>query len=131
MYNRCISHCSFSYIIFVIAQVQNVIVEVLTSTSVKVSWDKLDVQEITHYIIYYRQIAKRKRQVETTVQVPATANSVVISNLTSSGHYVFEVEARLVIGEAIFVGPRSDRNTVGFITVPTTSESNRRVFSKF
>ena len=61
-----------------------------------------------------------------------TASSVVISNLTSSGHYVFEVEARLVIGEAIFVGPRSDRNTVGFITVPTTSESNRRVLiSKF
>ena len=59
------------------------LVEILTLTSVKVSWDRLDFWEITQYLVYYTQTENRKRQVESLVKVPATSGSVVISNLTS------------------------------------------------
>ena len=99
---------------FFLAKVQNVLVEILTLTSVKVSWDRLDFLEITQYLVYYTQTENRKRQVESLVKVPATFGSVVISNLTSGRSYLFEVQAEVVLDGIVIVGPRSERNTVIF-----------------
>ena len=100
---------------FFLAKVQNVLVEILTLTSVKVSWDRLDFLEITQYLVYYTQTENRKRQVESLVKVPATFDSVVISNLTSGRSYLFEVQAEVVLDGIVIVGPRSERNTVIFM----------------
>ena len=94
------------------AKVQNVLVGVLSLTSVILSWNRLDTPEITQYLIYYTQTAKRKRQVESLVQVPATACSVVISDLTSGRQYLFEVQAQVALNGIVIVGPKSEGNTV-------------------
>ena len=96
------------------AKVQNVLIEIITLTSVNVSWDRLHFSEIAQYLVYYTQTAKRKIQVEYLVKVPATAGSVVISNLTSGRSYLFEVQAEVVLDGIVIVGPRSERNTVIF-----------------
>ena len=41
-----------------IAMVMNVEVEVVSASSVRVSWDSLDIPEITGYIVYYSQTIK-------------------------------------------------------------------------
>ena len=94
------------------AKVQNVLVGVLSLTSVIVSWNRLDTPEITQYLVYYTQTAKRrKRQVESLVQLSATACSVVISGLTSGRQYLFEVQAQVTLNGTVIVGPKSEGNT--------------------
>ena len=97
-----------------IAKVQNVLVEVLTSTAVRISWDSLDIPEITQYLVYYTHRAKRKRQEESIVQVPATASSAIINNLTSDRQYLFAVQAQAILDGTLVVGPRSEQNIVVF-----------------
>ena len=110
---------SMSILIYIyhyfLAKVQNIFVEVLTLTSVRVSWERLDFSEITQYLVYYTQTENRKRQVESLVKVPATSGSVVISNLTSGRSYLFEVQAEVVLDGIVIVGPRSERNTVNTV----------------
>ena len=98
-----------------LAKVQNLLVGIITLTSVRVSWDRLDFSEITQYLVYYTQTENRKRQVESLVKVPATFSSVVISNLTSGRSYSFEVQAEVVLDGIVIVGPRSERNIVNTV----------------
>ena len=59
------------------AVVMNVEVEISSATSVRVSWDRLDIPEITGYIVYYSQ---RQRDIK---HIFSLENSVIIDNLLS------------------------------------------------
>ena len=113
-----------------LVKVQNLLVEVLTLTSVRVSWERLDFSEITQYLVYYTQTENRKRQVESLVKVPATSGSVVISNLTSGRSYLFEVQAEVVLDGIVIVGPRSDRNTVNTVIFTEIRGGSKSFFQK-
>ena len=105
---------------FITAKVQNVTVEFLNSTSVKVSWDRLDIPKITRYVVYYTT----QRQVESTLQVIATASSVVINNTTINGIFTYQVAAQVVLDGVVIIGSKSDRNTLVVISDPSFNESN-------
>ena len=77
------------------AAIKNVVVQVLSDSSVRVSWDSSGLQDITEFVVYYRQASNKKRQTqEMSVVVPSTDNSVIIRNLMNGQEYSFEVVAR-------------------------------------
>ncbi len=53
--------------------VMNIRVEIVTSTSARVSWDAIDLHEILGYIVYYSLTGNRKRQAEESVDVPGSS----------------------------------------------------------
>ena len=61
---------------------------------------------------------------ESTIQVIATASSVVINNMTNNGIYTFQVAVQVVLEGVVMIGPRSDRNTLVVINNPSCNESN-------
>ena len=103
------------------AVVMNVEVEISSATSVRVSWDKLDIPEITGYIVYYSQ-----RQTDITEHIFSHENSVIIDNLLTDVEYQFEVVAVAELDGEIAAGD-SERVTVLILattTTPTDSVSN-------
>ena len=85
----------------------NVRVEELTSTSVRVSWDRIDIMEITNYTVYYS--ATRNRRNERFLTFPSSQNSVMIGNLLSDVDYQFHVAAvALLYGDIRVMGQRSE-----------------------
>jgi fibronectin type 3 domain-containing protein len=76
-----------------------VIVKVVSASSVRVSWESIDIPEITNYTVYYSQTGNRERQSE--VSVPSSVNSVVIEGLVNNEEYQFQVAVTLdrVIGQ--------------------------------
>ena len=102
-----------------VAEVQNVGVEVLSGSSVRVTWDNPGSQGISNYVVYYRQTSNRKRQTqEMNVVVPATASSARIDNLEYGAVYVFEVVARVNLGGKTVEGSRVGPELLVFTTVP-------------
>ena len=92
------------YIIFV-AVVMNVRVEELTSTSVRVSWDRIDITEITNYTVYYSATGSRRN--EQSITVSSFQNSVMIDDLLSNVEYQFQVAAvALLYGNVRVKGQR-------------------------
>ena len=86
------------------AVVMNVKVEELTSTSVRVSWDRIDIMEITNYTVYYSATGN-----EHSVTVPSSQNSLVIDDLLSDMDYQFQVAAiALLYGDVRVMGQRSE-----------------------
>ena len=103
------------------AVVMNVEVEISSATSVRVSWDGLDIPEITGYIVYYSQ-----RQRDITEHIFSHENSVLIDNLLSDVEYHFEVVAVAELDGDVVTGD-SERVTVlipATTTTPTDSVSN-------
>ena len=103
------------------AVVMNVEVEISSATSVRVSWDKLDIPEITGYIVYYSQ-----RQTDITEHIFSHENSVIIDNLLTDVEYQFEVVAVTELDGEI-AAEDSERVTVlipATTTTPTDSVSN-------
>ena len=90
--------------------VTGVMVEQLTATSVRVSWDEIPVDGIT-YRVYYSQTGNRKRQ-STEMSMDSTTNSVDIDGLDSNVEYQFQVVAIAVVnGQTIIImGERSEVN---------------------
>ena len=102
--------------------VMNVEVEITSATSVRVSWDRLDIPEITGYIVYY---SRRQRHI-TENNIFSHENSVIIDNLLSDVEYQFEVVAVVELDGDVVTGD-SDRVTVlipATSTTPTDSVSN-------
>ncbi len=100
-----------------IVDVQNVITEVLSISSVRVSWDNSSIQDITEFVVYYRQTGNRNVQnEEMSVVVAASANSVIITNLVSEVEYVFEVVVRVTIGDKSVSGNRVGSNPLKITT---------------
>ena len=85
----------------------NVEVEVVSDTSVRVSWDSVDIPEITGYTVYYSQTGNRKRQSEESITVPSSDNSVVIEGLLNNVEYQFQVVAIAELDGDVIIGQRS------------------------
>ena len=85
----------------------NVRVEELTSTSVQVSWDRIDIMEITNYTVYYSTTGSRRN--EQSITVASSQNSVMIDDLLSDVDYQFQVAAvALLYGDVRVKGQRSE-----------------------
>ena len=101
------------------------VLEVLSATSVKVSWELLDIPEITGYIVHYSQTGDIT--IEQSMNVTNTTSFVVITDLTSNVQYQFEVVAVAELDEEVVIGERS----VELVTVtPTASATKRWLKSK-
>ena len=103
----------------------NLVVEVVSDTSVRVSWDSVDIPEITGYTVYYSQTRSRKRQSEESITVPSSDNSVVIEGLLNNVEYQFQVVAIAELDGDVIMGQRSllcnvEKIVVALPTVTTT-----------
>ena len=105
--------------------VTGVMVEQLTATSVRVSWDEIPVDGIT-YRVYYSQTGNRKRQ-STEMSMDSTTNSVDIDGLDSNVEYQFQVVAIAVVNGETIVGERSEVNDDSMLVV-TSSDSPQGTF---
>ena len=80
----------------------NIMVEMLSNTSVNVSWESIDTSEPTiSYRVYYNQSGNMDAFVN------AFSNSIVIDNLTSNVEYLFYVVVIAEVDGQTFTGPRS------------------------
>ena len=90
--------------------------EVVSAISVQVTWDQLDIPEITRYIVYYSQTGNS----EMITTVPGSENSVTIENLLTDVEYQFQVVAVAELDGDVIVGERSNVS----IARPTTPPAN-------
>ena len=85
-----------------------VLVRVLTNTSVRVTWDRILISEITQYLISYQLTGNQKRQATSGfIVVPSTESSVDIAGLITGAEYQFQVTAQAEVGGEIIMGQRS------------------------
>jgi hypothetical protein len=96
-------------------------VEVVSANSVRVSWDSIDIPEITGYTVYYSQTGNRERQSEEgSVTVPSSDNSVVIEGLVNNEEYQFQVAVIAVLDGDMIIGQRSMLSTI-VVALPVTT----------
>ena len=101
--------------------VLNVEVEVVTDVSVRVSWDSLDIPEITGYTVFYNRTGNGTE--EQSVNVTTSHDSVVIDNLMNNVEYQFQVAAIAKLDGVLIVGERSmlDNKSKVVVALPTTT----------
>ena len=99
--------------------VTGVMVEQLTATSVRVSWDEIPVDGVM-YRVYYSQTGNRKRQSEESITVPSSNNSVVIEGLLNNVEYQFQVVAIAELDGDVIMGQRS----MIIVVFPTTATNS-------
>ena len=100
----------YCYVIFVsLAKVMNVQVELVSDSSVRVSWEIINNPMITNYTVYSFINVMEDHEAEVII-VPHSVNSVVIGNLTESNitDYQFQVAATAEINGEVIMGERSD-----------------------
>ena len=78
--------------------------EVVSATSIQVSWGRLDIPEITSYIVYYSQTGNS----EMATTVLHSKNSVTIENLLTNAEYQFQVVAVAALDGDVVMGVRSN-----------------------
>ena len=109
-----------SYCIIYTAEVMGVDVEILTDTSVRVSWERiLNIPEITHYTVFYSRAGNRKRQAagEESRNVSSSNSSVDIEGLSGGARlYHFVVIAVATVNNTEILGERSANP----VTLPQT-----------
>ena len=111
-------------VIYLLAEVENIELEVLSDTSVRISWDNSGFQAITDFVVYYRQTGSRKRQtLESSVVVSKEVTSITINNLVSAAEYVFEVVARATDGQKSVSGMRAGPDPLTLLS-PTTERTS-------
>ena len=99
--------------------VMNVIVAVLSDTSVQVSWDRLDAPEVKGYIVYYSQTGSSEMvTAEQSVNISNSNASVIIDNLINSTLYQFEVVAVAELNGDVVLGQRSPTSST--IVLPSS-----------
>ena len=79
----------------------------LTATSLRVSWDRLDVPDVAGYIVYYNYVDSEMTTNEQSVNISSQDISVIISNLISDVQYHFEVAAVADVAGDVVIGQRS------------------------
>ena len=90
--------------------------EVLTSTSVLVSWSSgANIPNVQGYEVYYRPTQSGGS--EGAMTVPNFSSSVTISGLRNGVEYQFQVAAMIVEGTDVIMGERSVLNEKSTITV--------------
>ena len=98
-----------------VAMVMKVQVQRSSLTSVRVSWDGVNITEITSYIVYYSVVDGNGRQ----KTVPQNQTSVVIDNLMIDEQYHFQVVAIVEERGKLIMGQRSMEITL--MPIETTS----------
>ena len=108
-----------------LAIVMNITVLLLSATSLRVSWDRLDIPEITGYIVYYSQTGNSEMvTIETSVTVVGSEETfVVIDNLRSGVEYQFQVVAVAELDGDVVMGERSAMS-IQQIIIPTPATEN-------
>ena len=99
--------------------VVNVEVVIVSATSVRVSWDRLDIPEITGYIVYYSQTMNSEMDTNTEQSINAII-SVIIDNLLTDVEYKFEVVAVAELDGNVTMGRRSENVTIYVPPVTST-----------
>ena len=80
---------------------------IVSANSVKVSWDRIIIPEITGYTVYYSQTGNRQSE-EVSVTVPSSADSALIEGLVVNVEYQFQVVAVAELeGGGVVMGQRS------------------------
>lgn len=102
------------------APVENVLVVTVSATSVRVSWDR--VPGITDYVVYYRRTDNRRRQDGEMIKVVSAGTSVIIEDLVSGATYVFQVVARVTVGDKSVSGDRAGPDSFVLTTAPPPSQ---------
>ena len=105
--------------------VVNTMIEIVSSTSVRVSWDRLDIPEITGYIVYYSQTGNSEMvtSTERSINVSNSTNFVVVPSLVISAEYQFEVVAVAELNGEGTVGPRFETITARVMVTFTPTAS--------
>ena len=112
-------------ILFATAMVVNVEIDMISSTSLRVSWDRLDIPEITRYIIYYSQTGNS--EMVASVDVSVSENSVTIEDLMSNIQYQFEVVGVAEVEGATLMGERSN-HVATYTALQCPSQSRLRLY---
>ena len=98
-------------------------VEVVSATSIQVSWDRLDIPEITSYMVYYSQTGNSER----VTTVSSSKISVTIENLQTNVEYQFQVVAVAELDGDVVMGERSNMSiahpTAPPAGTPSTNET--------
>ncbi len=88
--------------------VMNIRVEIVTSTSARVSWDAINFPGISGYIVYYSLTGNRKRQAEESVGVPGSSSTtLLLEDLVNGAEYQFTVVALANLNGDELTGPRA------------------------
>lgn len=91
----------------------NIQVSVISATSVKVSWDSIEMLKSTEYRlygykVYYNQKRSiKKQQLEGSVTIPSYENNALIEDLISNRVYQFQVETIFEVDREVVMGMRS------------------------
>lgn len=96
---------------FYTVEVMNLEVNILSVTSVELTWQKIELLENTMYTrthrgynIYYRQ---KRHQDESSANVSSSKSSLIIKHLTTHEYYLFQVAALIQVDEQLFIGRRT------------------------
>ena len=95
-----------------VAMVINVEVMVISATSVRVSWDNLNLTGITGYIVYY--VINENSETGESITVSSSSSSTIITKLTNGVEYKFQVAATAGNGN---IGERSS-SVCKVVTLP-------------
>ena len=89
----------------------NVMVEMLSNTSVNVSWESIDTSELTisYRVYYYNQSGNMDAFIN------ASSNSIVIDNLIRNVEYLFYVVVIAEVDGQTFTGQRSMTVMIGAV----------------
>ena len=93
--------------------------DILSASSVNVSWERLDGSSITGYIVYYSPTGNGGA--EQLFTVPSSQNSVIIRDLMSGVEYQFQVVAVAEVEGDVVMGERLDVSIQQVIPTPATS----------
>ncbi len=95
--------------------------DILSQTSVNVSWENISIPRIVNYTVYYKLTKIVGGQSEQSVTVPNSDSSVVIEELITGMEYQFQVAA---IAKLEGAGQRSVPTKVALPTMPSNTLSS-------
>ena len=103
-------------------------VEVLSGSSVRVSWNYTNFQAITDFLVYYRDIEDGRTQEESEMSVVTGpgASSVDVDGLVSGSTYEFQVVTRMAVNGEEITSDRSDAITYYLPYVSTVLETTSK-----
>ena len=96
--------------------------EILSASSVNVSWESFNSSLINFYIVYYNRTGNDGE--EKSFNVSGLLNSVIISGLMTDVQYQFQVVA---VDQNNVPGERSNE-TIMFVTLTSAPTTNNREF---
>ncbi len=89
----------------------NILAEVASLSSIRVSWNNTGSSDITDFVIYYRQTC-RLSPTEMMTSVPLSQSSVIVDKLIEDCQYIFEVAARVIEDGRELIGDRGTSKPV-------------------